>query len=63
VRYRRAITCVLLGRRCNVTSRKVGSVYGCVFAVYHQANRSLLAPCHGALLANGEIPCPNWSRP
>ena len=28
VRYRRAITCGLLGRRCNVTSRKVGSVYG-----------------------------------
>jgi hypothetical protein len=28
VQYRRAITCVLLGRRCNVTSRKVGSVYG-----------------------------------
>ena len=32
VQYRRAITCVLLGRRCNVTSRKVGIVYGCIFA-------------------------------
>ena len=33
VRHRRAVTCVLLGRRCNVTSRKGGSIYDWVFAV------------------------------
>jgi hypothetical protein len=62
VRYRRAMTCPLLRRRCNVTSHQVGSVYGWVFAVHHHANRSLVSLCHGALPANGEIPYPNWSR-
>src|SRR6266480_2470471 len=62
VRYRRAITCVLLGRRCNVTPRKVGSVHGWAFATYNQANRSLLAPCHGAFAPGSKsIYCPTYS--
>src|SRR5215469_492855 len=40
VQYRRAITCVLVGRRCKVMSRKVGSTYGWVFAFHHKANGS-----------------------
>ena len=86
VRHRRAMTCVLLGRRCDVTSRKGGSACDWVFAAYCQANRLLFAlvtellprvqnkstkaipfasmiEMRSRILANGEIPYPNWSRP
>jgi predicted enzyme related to lactoylglutathione lyase len=46
----------------NVTPRKVGSVYGWVFATYHQADRSLLAPCHEAFAPGlKSIYCPTYS--
>ena len=46
VQHRRAMTCVLLGRRCKLTSRKGGSIYDWVFASYRQANPSLFALRH-----------------
>jgi hypothetical protein len=55
VQYRRVIICVLLSQRCNITSRKVGRVYGWVLVVYKRADRSRLLLRHGSLPAKEEV--------